>query len=699
MFSNEILKLMKLYEKNSNNEVAHIKDIDDGLVRLFLYYQYYNANEMYLDDLENDILVHEFAKAIKESDSDDDTIDIINYVKFDDNIIFGGIDELLLKKIDDFFVNLNNGDKSTIYQVVRRYMIERNITLERKFKYIILTDTVLDHDQKSSVKEVVTNFRSRLGNLSYVVFFPEDIKEFVQDIDSPSLFVKHGTLTLTDKDQFLYHGQERSMVTSISAKSLKDLYVKYGNSGLFTSNLRYYVKSAKIDTNIKYSIQNDPSKFWYFNNGLIITCENYTINDDKLELYNFSIVNGGQTTNIIGNTNFDEDFSIICKVIKPKYSTRDENTVFLSKVAETSNTQKPIKIKDIIANRIEQTRLKEQMASVGVFVQVKRGEKINKNIYPDKWQNSTNEEIGQMLFSFMYQQPGIARNSKSKMLENENYYNIIYKNEYNTFMILSLQHFKVGYHNWLNHVKKTSNDTIKQGLSRNGFFIFLAVFGLLSKTYYNRNLREYFQNLQGFDSITDGDVVKSYIQQNDIGKLPLLKEPSMISDNKSNCLELFDFIYDKFIRKSYDNYKLQNLNSAYSNFTKTDSNYYKYIIPNVISLIQKYWIGNSGISSFISKYLNINNTIKVNLYLEDRKITEYKPGLMKELVELRRTKFQEFQGEYDKITILSNNQISKICHYKPRKIEDLYNDCNLSKFSVFNLGEEILSLVEKYLIE
>ena len=41
--------------------------------------------------------------------------------------------------------------------------------------------------------------------------------------------------------------------------------------------------------------------------------------DGELELYNFSIVNGGQTTNLIGRTNFDNDFPIMCKVIKNKY--------------------------------------------------------------------------------------------------------------------------------------------------------------------------------------------------------------------------------------------------------------------------------------------------------------------------------------------------------------------------------------------
>ena len=57
---------------------------------------------------------------------------------------------------------------------------------------------------------------------------------------------------------------------------------------------------------------------------------------------------------------------------------------FLSKVAETSNTQKPIKTRDIIANRIEQKKLQKQMKAVDVYVQIKRGEKINKLQYPEK---------------------------------------------------------------------------------------------------------------------------------------------------------------------------------------------------------------------------------------------------------------------------------------------------------------------------
>lgn len=192
----------------------------------------------------------------------------------------------------------------------------------------------------------------------------------------------------------------------------------YGYRGLFSQNLRYYVKSAKVDENIIESMQEHPDNFWYFNNGIILICEDYLISETSIILRKFSIINGGQTTKLIGETEFNKDFFLQCKIIKNKYLDEDERLEFISDVAEASNTQKPIKNKDLIANRIEQRLLKKQMANEGVYCQIKRGEKINKKLYPNAWQNTTNEELGQFLLSFVYQKPGTARGSKQSRENN-----------------------------------------------------------------------------------------------------------------------------------------------------------------------------------------------------------------------------------------------------------------------------------------
>ena len=185
-------------------------------------------------------------------------------------------------------------------------------------------------------------------------------------------------------------------------KSLKSIYDLYGYRGLFSQNLRYYVKNAKVDDNVISSIQEHPDNFWYFNNGIILICDSYSTSGKMITLKKFSIINGGQTTKIIGETDFEKDFYIQCKVIKNKYIEEDDRLEFISNVAEASNTQKPIKDKDLIANRTEQRRLKKQLAASGVYCQIKRGEKVNKKLYPAAWQNTTNEELGQFILSFTF---------------------------------------------------------------------------------------------------------------------------------------------------------------------------------------------------------------------------------------------------------------------------------------------------------
>ena len=183
-------------------------------------------------------------------------------------------------------------------------------------------------------------------------------------------------------------------------------------------NLRYYIKSANIDAKIQESIQKDGKDFWYLNNGIIIVCNDYNIVNNEVFLKQFSIVNGGQTSRMIGTTPFEEDFFVCCKIIKNTFDTPQEKNVFIAKVAEASNTQKPIKAKDIIANRVEQRNLKTLLSENKVFIEIKRGEKCYHEQYPEPWQRTKNNELAQDLYSFVYLEPGPARNSISSLLSN-----------------------------------------------------------------------------------------------------------------------------------------------------------------------------------------------------------------------------------------------------------------------------------------
>jgi hypothetical protein len=695
VLKNIIERFVELCKENDIGIISNDTFSTVKLTALYMYYEYYNADETKLDLLSENIVMHEFLEGVFESDQDDsggyDLIKTFNLSTSDLNP--SNISELL-HKIDNFYAHLFNGTKSNSLNTLREKFVEMNFNEDSKLHYIILSEVLPDPKTKASIKELVSNFTSKLSTMNYVIFFEDDIEEFITDIDSPSMYVKQGRLRLTDKDQTLFYGNELSLVTSISAKSLKEVYLRYSTKGLFSSNLRYYVKSAKIDSNIKNSIINEPEKFWYFNNGLIITCTNYFIDQDQLELFNFSIVNGGQTTNLVGNTEFDKDFSILCKVIRTKYDDEDENLVFLSKVAEASNTQKPIKTKDIIANRIEQTKLKQQFGQVDVYLQVKRGEKINKQQYPERWQNASNDEIGQMIFSMVYQHPGIARNSKSKMLENEVYYTRIFRSSYDTFFLLTLQHFKVGYHRWALRAKKV-DDSAKQGLSRNGFFLFCAVFGFIVKIFYNSELLSLVNNKHISDEFATDEEFKKNISQNDIGNVPVFKNPSIISSITESEI-FFDYLYDYFVLPSYQFFKNLYPNSAYSNFTKADSFYYRTVLPKLVSIVNKFWETGINHKEFFKKYLLPENFYRLSLTPTDDVIDDYRPGLSQELLDYRKNKYQQLQGKIEAWKIFTNTQKSRISFYKPRTLNSLRIDCSLSDYSIKNFGEDILKIVEKY---
>ena len=128
------------------------------------------------------------------------------------------------------------------------------------------------------------------------------------------------------------------------------MFIRYAEEGLFDLNIRKYINNRTVDEGIRHTLANDRQNFWFLNNGLIIACKDYDIDGNTVKLYDFSIVNGGQTTNIIGKFkgNNEEEFFIPCKIIKEKYRKGSEN--FYNRIAEATNSQKPILPRDLKSN-------------------------------------------------------------------------------------------------------------------------------------------------------------------------------------------------------------------------------------------------------------------------------------------------------------------------------------------------------------
>lgn len=690
-------RIVDIYNKEENDGINEASLETVKTAALFMFYHYYNADVTKLDELNNQFcyLTGDIADiiAINNNYYEDNTIDFItvlpasimtNLNKLDFTTIYGDF----LKKINEVVANVIVRNENSKNEKILKKFDEFDVDDTTTFNVIILCNYPVPVETKLWYQKGASDYVVKNNKIHFQILFEDDILEEVSDVESPKDSVPRGELALFDTT-VSYFGEEKSFLCFISAKSLKENYYLYSTHGLFASNLRYYVKSAKIDSQIINTINEEPENFCYFNNGIIITCDDYHIENNRIKLINFSIVNGGQTTNLIGRTPFNNDFAVMCKVIKNKYSNQIDKVDFLSKVAEASNTQKPIKAKDLIANRKEQRLLKIQFEEANMFLQVKRGEKIPKDIYGEPWQNASNDNVAQMIYSLVYQSPGSAKNSKSKLLENERTYSRLFTPIYNSMMFVSLQHLKVGFNNWVKKLKKIEKyGSTKLGLGKNGDLLIVGVVGLIYKLLSNEELYAKIASFGKSELNNENDDLKFLLSQNDIGELPLFNSNLINNIGKNTFFELFELIFTNILIPAYESFKREYPTYSYGNFAKTDSYYYKYVVPLTVSFLKK----SKGIINFADIF-DFSESTHVIIDRESS-FDDYKPGLEEELKEYRlRTSKNLDVKPYE---VFKNNQMASIIRYRIRNVDDLRSIAKLSSLQCEKYGESICKIVSKY---
>lgn len=363
------------------------------------------------------------------------------------------------------------------------------------------------------------------------------------------------------------------LVVNVSANSLKVAYEKFERDGLFNMNIRRYIKSKNVDEPIKDSMKRNPEDFWVMNNGITIACNDYRLDGDNVKVYDFSIVNGGQTTHLIAK-NLDsskEDFYLICKIIKKKNSKVDERSFFNS-IAEATNSQKAIQPKDLKANAPEMVRLQKILKDQGIFLEIKRGINTPRKYGANKIKN---EEFAQIFYSFVYQKPGTARSAKRSLFANNNHYKSIFKLDYSAdknkvkFIkdLIDLNK-RIGY--IIQDIKdKKQEDEIFDNehmiILNNGRYALIAIIGLIYRIANNDPGSKNKQDLVG-DDFVFGEFLSNY------------KEDDIDDKLKDLIIE-----YVQFLKEIYDDeFDLGNVSSP-SNFFKTDKKYIDKIANKIIN--------------------------------------------------------------------------------------------------------------------
>lgn len=692
------------FDKASFDNMNDCSD-EETLLYLFAYYHYYNADNSCISDVvQGNVYKWDASDRIAgiyvDQESDFNDLDILA-IKFTDNADFDFPAILrVFKDIESIIFDSSNSIH--VRKEVKELLSneENKVTSNRPVKIRIITNfdpkTI---SKKNSILKALSVMKPINENVTYDIVFGYDIEHEILEIEEPKEFVDDAIFNIDRSTNHITFGEEQSLIVNISAKSLKQIYELYYYRGLFAQNLRYYVKNAKIDTNIVESITSFPDNFWYYNNGIILICDDYLIQDNSILISNFSIINGGQTTKLIGETDFEKDFYVQCKIIKNKFSDENDRLEFIANVAEASNTQKPIKDKDLIANRPEQRLLKKQLAAAGIYCQIKRGEKINKKLYPAAWQNTTNEELGQFLLSFVYQKPGTARGGKATICGNKERYSLLFGKKYSSDLLGDFLKIKAYYKLWATQVKKneTGTDQYKVGLVNNGMFFMTAIIGVICKILYHPNYT---------DQINDAVMPEQkmeIISQHDIDHHIFVECP----DFKEKIFALFEYCYSKFYRPGYEFLKeFKERYNNYSNFTKINNNYNTYVFrqvtfeykngipePDLIILLGILYSASpeeiNRDQDLLSMYVNV-----VSRGSDQNNVSDETAALIKEALIDFRTRTYKL-NHIKAYEVFRNASCDRIAHAAPQTLEELKDLRCLDEAQYTLYGQSIIEIVAK----
>lgn len=436
------------------------------------------------------------------------------------------------------------------------------------------------------------------GPYKVELHFAKDIEEQIGICESGKVCVESDKLEIDKAQNCLRYinpeTQNESIIVNVSAESLKDLFQRKGNL-LLGLNLRYYVKQKHVDDGLRKTITKDPDKFWYKNNGIVIVCESYALDGKDLKLKNFSIVNGGQTTNRIGNIDFKKDFYITCKVIQTEGIEEAEKDAFALEIAESTNAQKPIRKADLLANTPEQIRLKERLAKYGVYYVLKKGDKPKSKYAP--YEVTKVDAVGKLSLAAILQMPGSARSNSAKMYYDENRHTI-WGSEAQVGVIKDLLRLDYYYKRFIKtDLTKITRDENIISAMKNGRTFQLACISLLCKIAYGvfsyeGSIAPYLNNV---------DALKRELRKMEpMGKLVSVN----LDEEEAIFRKIFTIISTEVLGYGIDLAKeiSGDNNIDVANYLKSDENYYRYCVKRLWNV----FTSNQALRSYIYSICGID---------------------------------------------------------------------------------------------
>lgn len=191
------------------------------------------------------------------------------------------------------------------------------------------------------------------------------------------------------------------------------------DGSLFDKNVRYGLGKTRINREIAKTLQasSEHDRFFLYNNGITIICENVKLNDKELQIENYAVVNGCQTVLTLyeNKDNFDDHVKVLVRIIR---TGADE--ALSERITYYNNNQNAISTRDLKSRDKVQQDIQKQFFDYfdnKMLYNIKKGE-------PEQGYDIVirNDFAAQLIASFVLKEPYTAHQKTQTFTEN--YYRI-----------------------------------------------------------------------------------------------------------------------------------------------------------------------------------------------------------------------------------------------------------------------------------
>ena len=287
------------------------------------------------------------------------------------HIILEGIDKSVKNDLKDIYNYILEIDSIDIYYVTN------DMIRENDWKVVIRQVKEVER----VIKESNPNKRVKIRILDI-----NNIEDFIDE--SRSIVPKNfqGTRMKLILERYFENKENNTIIAEVSLKSLAS-FIHKKEKYLFYSNIRNFLgKRNKVNKEIEKTYNEDPKKFWFYNNGITIVCDKYDeikpLKDGgaSMIIETPQIVNGCQTSSTIyslwKNQSTDkrnnQEGTILIKIIE------DINSTKRKKITRYTNSQTAVTGKDFFALEDFHYQLQKDFLKLGYNYIIQRKDKIEK---------------------------------------------------------------------------------------------------------------------------------------------------------------------------------------------------------------------------------------------------------------------------------------------------------------------------------